>query len=92
MTRVRETHRGKPSHRKQVLHEAESFVSRNSYWDKRMYESCNQSTSGELLKHLFEKFGDVDLSVLHHFPEGVVLNDSRGRGISQRIVVVGDDE
>jgi hypothetical protein len=81
------THRGKRSVYSRCVSSAERIVSSNSFYDKRLCESVNTLTTGTISEMVAYEVGEVDPDAVKAYLQGVVLSDSLGRGITQRVVV-----
>jgi hypothetical protein len=63
-------------------------VSSNSFYDKRLCESVNTLTTEQLSQAVAYEVGEVDEDAVRGYLQGVILSDSLGRGINQKIVIV----
>jgi hypothetical protein len=59
---------------------AEEIVGANVYRDKRIDETVNTLTAGEILVLVSKEVGDCAISVFNQYSQGEVRTDSRGEG------------
>ncbi len=72
----------------QSLREAERVVSDGAYFDKALFESVNRLDGAAIVAEVTRRLGFCHPDVARRFLCGEVLDDSRGRGSTQRIIHV----
>ena len=81
------THRGTRSLYSQSLREAEKIVSEHAHYDKRQAESTNRLDGYEVIVEVTKRLGFCHPDVAYLYVSGLILQDSRGRGFTQKIVI-----
>lgn len=73
------------------LREAEKVVAEGAYFDRGLFESVNRLNGADVVAEVVKRLGFCHPDVARRYLRGEVLDDSRGRGSTQRIVVPRED-